>query len=72
MQPPPELLPGESHGQRSLVGYSPWVRHDRGNLARSTAQLMVNGTEKKGDCNKEARQIALGCKRLLPLGLIKG
>ena len=23
-QPTPILLPGESHGQRSLVGYSPW------------------------------------------------
>ena len=23
-QPMPTLLPGESHGQRSLVGYSPW------------------------------------------------
>ena len=23
-QPTPELLPGESHGQRSLVVYSPW------------------------------------------------
>ena len=23
-QPSPLLLPGESHGQRSLVGYSPW------------------------------------------------
>ena len=23
-QPAPVLLPGESHGQRSLVGYSPW------------------------------------------------
>ena len=31
-RPTPGLLPGESHGQRSLVGYSPWgdrVRHDR-------------------------------------------
>ena len=30
-QPAPVLLPGESHGQRSLAGYSPWgcrVRHD--------------------------------------------
>ena len=31
-QPTPVLLPGEFHGQRSLVGYSPWgrkrVRHD--------------------------------------------
>ena len=23
-QPTPVLLPGESHGQRALVGYSPW------------------------------------------------
>ena len=23
-QPTPVLLPGESHGQRSLMGYSPW------------------------------------------------
>ena len=30
-QPTPVFLPGESHGQRSLEGYSPWghrVRHD--------------------------------------------
>ena len=24
-QPTPVLLPGRSHGQRSLVGYSPWM-----------------------------------------------
>ena len=24
-QPAPVFLPGKSHGQRSLVGYSPWV-----------------------------------------------
>ena len=23
-QPTPVFLPGESHGQRSLVGYTPW------------------------------------------------
>ena len=31
-QPAPVLLPGKFHGQRSLLGYSPWVsqrgRHD--------------------------------------------
>ena len=31
-QPTPVSLPGKSHGQKSLVGYSPWghkrVRHD--------------------------------------------
>ena len=25
-QPTPLFLPGESHGQRSLAGYSPWGR----------------------------------------------
>ena len=24
IQPPPAFLPGKSHGQKSLVGYSPW------------------------------------------------
>ena len=31
MQSSPVFLPGECHGQRTLVGYSPWghrVRHD--------------------------------------------
>ena len=27
-QPTPLFLPGESYGQRSLVGYSPWGRKD--------------------------------------------
>ena len=27
-QPTPGLLPGKSHGQRSLVGYSPWGRKE--------------------------------------------
>ena len=28
-QPTPVLLPGKSHGQSSLVGYSPWGRKER-------------------------------------------
>ena len=27
-QPTPVLLPGKFHGQRSLVGYSPWGRKE--------------------------------------------
>ena len=27
-QPTPVLLPGKSHGQRSMVGYSPWGRKE--------------------------------------------
>ena len=36
MHPTPVFLPGESHGQRSMVGYSPWnhrVGHNLGDLA---------------------------------------
>ena len=29
-QPPPVFLPGKSHGQRSLAGYSPWGSKDSG------------------------------------------
>ena len=28
MQPTPVFLPGESHGQQSLAGYSPWGRKE--------------------------------------------
>ena len=38
MQPTPVSLPGESHGQRSLAGYSPWgcrVGQERSDLART-------------------------------------
>ena len=27
-QPTPVLLPGKSHGQRSVVGYSPWAHKE--------------------------------------------
>ena len=30
--PTPESLPGESHGQRSLTGYSPWGRKSQTQL----------------------------------------
>ena len=41
-QPTPVFLPGESHGQRSLVDYSPWghrVRHDWA-AKHSTAKVL--------------------------------
>ena len=28
-QPTPVFLPGESHGQRSLAGYSPWSHKEK-------------------------------------------
>ena len=39
-QPTPVFLPGESHGQRSLVGYSPWSRKRLGHYwATKTANI---------------------------------
>ena len=37
-QPTPVFLPGESHGQRSLVGYTPWGRKE----SDTTEQLRLS------------------------------
>ena len=37
-QPTPVFLPGESHGQRSLEGYSPWGHKELDMTEHSTAQ----------------------------------
>ena len=34
-EPTPVFLPGESHGQRSLIGYSPWG-HTESDLTEAT------------------------------------
>ena len=46
-QPTPVFLPGESHGQRSLAGYSPWghrVRYDWSNWAPRHAPPLYHRT----------------------------
>ena len=45
-QPTPVLLPGESHGRRSLVGYSPWVAKSRTRLSDFTFTFWVSSREK--------------------------
>ena len=40
-QPIPIFLPGEFHGQRSLVGYSPWGRKELDTTERLTQQLVI-------------------------------
>ena len=43
-QPTPVFLPGESHGQRNLAGYSPWSHKESDTTERlSTAQHMLWG-----------------------------
>ena len=60
------LLPGKSHGQRSLVGYSPWgheesdttslslsrmqCRHNRWHLNKWQSLTSLWGTGLKGGC----------------------
>ena len=41
-QPTPVFLPGESHGQRSLAGYSPWGRKKSDTTERLTQFSEVN------------------------------
>jgi len=38
-QPTPVFLPRESHGQRSLVGYSPWSWNELGMTEQLTTML---------------------------------
>ena len=48
MQPTPVFLPGESHGWRSLVGYSPQVAKSQTQLSDFTfTSLMLNFTEQQ-------------------------
>ena len=49
------FLPGESHGQRSLVGYSPWDRKESDTRFRPRMgmnEIIVSGreTSKMGEC----------------------
>ena len=37
----PALLPGKSHGQRSLIGYSPWGRKESDTTERLHKQAIV-------------------------------
>ena len=38
-QPTPVFLPGESHGQRGLVGYNPWARKQSDMTERLSTQV---------------------------------
>ena len=40
-QPPPVFLPGESHGWRSLAGYSPWGREESDMTERLHTHILI-------------------------------
>ena len=41
-QPTPVFLPGEFHGQKSLVGYSPWDGKESDTTERLTLSVFMN------------------------------
>ena len=57
-QPTPVFLPGKSHGQRSLVGYSPWAHTDSDMTEHASTHTWAwgrrNGTDLLGskDCTQ--------------------
>ena len=48
----PVLLPGKSHGQRSLVGYSPWGRKESDTTERLHSLSRYQETHRPFECNK--------------------
>ena len=55
-QPTPVFLPGESHGQRSLAGYSPWGRKETDMTASEHAHMQSEMGSKPEAC-KDAGQV---------------
>ena len=45
--PTPVLLPGKSHGRRSLVGCSPWVAKSRTRVSNFTITFHFHALEKE-------------------------
>ena len=65
-QPNPVFLPGESHGERSLVGYSPWGRKE----SDMTERLSLSSySSKVRQLSVEFSSVAQSCLALQPHGL---
>ena len=61
--PTPVFLPGKSHGQRSLVGFSPWGHRVRPDLTTKQLQQTYRGKSeassrknRQGNCRKRLHQ----------------
>ena len=68
-QPSPVLLPGKSHGQRSLIGYSPWGREESDTTERLHFHFSLscigegNGNPLQCSCLENPRYGSLvGCR----------
>ena len=59
-----EILPGESHGWRSLAGYNPWGRKES-----DTTEQLTHLRPPKVPCNRQLSCILLGLLEKLPTQL---
>ena len=67
-QPSPVFLPGESHGQRSLGGYSAWGRRESDMTEQLTLLLLLGkGTWFYGDSVSLLCPLTQNCGSLFPL-----
>ena len=64
-QPTPVLLPGKSHGQRSLVGYSSWGHKGLDMTEHSTAQQFLKLYTKFCICGHKCSFLGLKLQKLL-------
>ena len=68
-QPTPVFLPRESHGWRSLVGYSPWGCKESDTTERLHFTSSANGTEPVSGLTLSLSCPVVSDKSLLPLSL---
>ena len=59
-QPTPVFLPGESYGQRSLAGYSPW-----GGKESDTTEATEHAHTEKERLRKQSRRLSLRKKEYI-------
>ena len=59
-QPTPVFLPGESHGQRSLAGYSPWGHKELGTTEKLTYTQVIKSLQWRMS-RSEIRNFCLIC-----------
>ena len=64
----PNILPGKSHGQRSLAGYSPWGHTELGHdLATKQQQLNRGGERQDTSCRTLKVDHSLGLLKIVPV-----
>ena len=70
-QPTPVLLPGKSHGWRSLVGCSPWGRTESDTTEATWQHVLCHDSSKCISLCNLLESVHLTCSRILKKKLLK-